>query len=270
MIERRGMSLAMRLLAAVVGFLGLAGSMSGAAEEARIKTLFLGDDGHHKPAQRASELIGPLAKAGIDMAYTEDLASLNSANLARYDALIIYANHEKIGPEQEQALLDFVEGGKGLVVLHCGSYCFLNSPKYVALVGGQFKRHDTGTFTAKIDRPEHPAMKGVKPFEAFDETYEHTKLSDDRTVLMHRDTQTGGEEPWTWVRTQGEGRVFYTASGHDERVFTNPGFHKLVIQGITWAVDRPDFDYQTAPFTRSPGELPNYQEGDARQAGPNP
>ena len=32
-----------------------------------------------------------------------------------------------------------------------------------------------------------------------------------------------GREPWTWVRTQGKGRVFYTAYGHDERTWGKPG-----------------------------------------------
>jgi putative membrane-bound dehydrogenase-like protein len=226
----------------------------------RIKTLFLGDTGHHQPAQRASELIPALAKAGIDTAYTFDLADLNPANLQRYDALIIYANHTKIEPDQEAALLAFVEGGKGLVVLHCGSYCFLNSPRYVALVGGQFKSHGAESFATILDAPDHPALKGQSAFEAFDETYVHDKLSDDRLVLAHRD-DNGRPEPWIWVRNQGKGRVYYNASGHDERVFALPAFQATVAQGIRWAVGRPDFTHETKPFSRSPGELPDYKAG---------
>ena len=52
-----------------------------------------------------------------------------------------------------------------------------------------------------------------------------------RTVLQKRDN-----EPWTWVRTEGKGRVFYTAYGHDERTFSNPGFHDLLFRGIVWSV----------------------------------
>jgi putative membrane-bound dehydrogenase-like protein len=233
---------------------------AAAEEPGRIKVLFLGDNGHHTPAVRAAELIPALARAGIDVAYTDRVADLNSANLARYDALMIYANLDTIAPEEEQALLDFVEGGKGLVALHCASFCFRNSPRYIALVGGQFKSHTTGVFRVPIGKPEHPAMKGVKEFEAWDETYTHTKLADDRDTLMTRD-DGGKGEPWTWVRSQGRGRVFYTASGHDERVFTNPGFHGLVAQGVRWAVGRPDFAWKTAPFTTLPAMLPNYLEG---------
>ncbi len=246
-----------RPLAAALAFLCLA--TPALAGTGRIKALFLGDDGHHKPAQRAGELLPPLAKAGIDVAYTDDLADLNSENLGRYDALIIYANHTEIAPDQERALLDFVEGGKGLVVLHCGSYCFLNSPKYIALVGGQFQRHGGEEFQAAVDRPEHPALEGFEPFKAWDETYVHTKLSDDRLVLMHRDDEGGRKEPWTWVRTQGKGRVFYTASGHDERVFTNPSYHTLVVGGIRWATGKgADFALKPLEYADAGAAIPNY------------
>ncbi|MHB1421892.1 MAG: ThuA domain-containing protein [Gemmataceae bacterium] len=65
----------------------------------------------------------------------------------------------------------------------------------------------------------------------------------------------------TWVRTQGKGRVFYTASGHDERVFRTADYHRLIIQGIRWAVGRPDHQYVLKRFEYLPGELPNYRAG---------
>ena len=79
-------------------------------------------------------------------------------------------------------------------------------------------------------------MKGFRAFESWDETYVHTKHNEkDRTVLEYR-AEGDGKEPWTWVRTQGKGRVFYTAWGHDQRTWGNPGFQELVERGIRWAV----------------------------------
>src|SRR5439155_7578268 len=77
---------------------------------------------------------------------------------------------------------------------------------------------------------------GFGGFESWDETYVHTKHNEkDRTVLEYR--QEGDrKEPWTWVRTHGKGRVFYTAWGHDQRTWGNPGFQNLVERGIRWAV----------------------------------
>ena len=73
-----------------------------------IKVLFLGDQGHHRPADRAAQITPVLAGRGIDVTYTEKLGDLNPQTLARYDALLIYANITEIGPDQEKALLDYV------------------------------------------------------------------------------------------------------------------------------------------------------------------
>jgi type 1 glutamine amidotransferase len=133
----------MQTLALLLG-LGLAADSRGADEPKRgtppsfpvIKVLFLGDGGHHSPADRAAQLTPVLAGRGIDVTYTEKLGDLNPATLARYDALLIYANITRIGAEHEKALLNYVKGGGGFVPVHCASFCFLNSPTYIALVGG--------------------------------------------------------------------------------------------------------------------------------------
>ena len=59
-------------------------------------------------------------------------------------------------------------------------------------------------------------------------------------------------EPWTWVRKHGKGRVFYTASGHDHRVWKNPGFHRLIDAGIRWVVAEKELvaKAQTEPLLR--------------------
>lgn len=217
-----------------------------AADANPIRILFLGDNGHHRPADRFKQLQPVLAKRGIELTYSDKVTDLNPKALGKYDGLLIYANTTRISPAQEKALLDFVENGKGLIPLHCASYCFLNSPKYVALVGAQFKRHGTGTFGTTIAEPKHPIMRGFGGFRSWDETYVHTKHnSKNRTVLEYR-VDRSGKEPWTWVRRQGKGRVFYTAWGHDQRTWGNPGFQNLVERGIRWAVGRdpgvvPDF-----------------------------
>lgn len=182
-------------------------------------------------------LAAPLARKGIQLTHvaTPDEA-LTPETLARYDALMIYANHKTLTPGQEQALVNFVESGKGLVALHCASAMFTDAPRYIPLVGGEFQRHGIGEFSTEILQPAHPVVRGLEPFTTWDETYVHTRHNTtDRTVLMER-VDAEGREPYTWVRTQGKGRVFYTAYGHDERTWRNPGFQQLVEQGTLWAV----------------------------------
>lgn len=223
------------------------------AEEPVIKVLFLGDRGHHRPEQ-LYKTIGPyFAGRGIEMTYTEKLSDLSDEVLAKYDGLLIYANHEKIEPAQEAALLKFVEEGKGFIPVHCASYCFLNSPKYIELCGAQFSRHGTGDFRTRIVKPSHPIMKGFDGFESWDETYVHTKHNEKNREVLEVRADVQGFEPWTWTRTHGKGRVFYTAWGHDERTWRNPGFANLLERGIRWAVGR---DPSVAPKFEDPQAFP--------------
>ena len=81
-------------------------------------------------------------------------------------------------------------------------------------------------------------MRGFGGFESWDETYvHHLHNEQNRTVLGYR-VEGEHREPWTWVRTHGKGRVFYTAWGHDHRTWGHPGFQNLVERGIRWAANR--------------------------------
>ena len=203
----------------------------------RLELLFLGHElEHHNSGAYFPILATALSKEGINITYTEQPSDLNAKNLEKYDGLIVYANHEEISKAEEKALLDFVKGGKAFIPIHSASFCFKNSPEYIDLVGAQFMSHETGTFTTEIVNTEHPITKGFTPFETWDETYVHDKIADDITVLMER-VEGDHREPWTWVKTEGEGKVFYTAYGHDERTWNKPGFQELVKSGILWAVD---------------------------------
>ncbi len=210
------------------------------AEESKVSVLMLGDGGHHKPSEFYRHLSEPLAGQAVDLQYTENLSDINPENLAKYDGLLIFANIERITPEAESALLGFVEQGGGLIPVHCASFCFLNSNKYIDLVGGQFKSHGFVRFQTKIVSPDHEIMAGLEPIESMDESYRHSRLNPDKTVLETRSSESGpvsdpAGEPYTWVRTSGKGRVFYTAWGHDHRTWSNVSFQKLLARGVLWA-----------------------------------
>lgn len=233
----------------------------------RLEILLLGHESeHHNSGELAEILSKEYFKEGINITYTTDPDFLTRDDLELYDGLVLYANHDSITAEQEKGLLDFVSSGKGFIPLHSASWCFRNSPEVVDLIGGQFKTHEGGSFSAEIVMPEHPAMQGLESFTTeWDETYVHDKLSDKITVLMER-VEDGHREPYTWVRDYGEGRVFYTAFGHDGRTFNNPGFLQLVRNGILWAVG-DEARQRLEQFTLADpeyedGKMPNYEKRD--------
>ena len=258
---------------------------ASATNAADLNLLFLGDQGHHQPAKRARQLIPVLAERGIQIQYTEDIAeALTPSKLAEFDGLIVYANIDRIENAQAQALLQYVAEGHGFIPLHCASYCFRNNDDIVSLIGAQFQRHGIGTFRVRPAKEfaNHPIMNGYDGFESWDETYVHTKHNEkNRTVLEYR--VEGTElEPWTWIRTHGDGRVFYTAWGHGPETWGHEGFQNLVERGIRWACDddpakagsyldasafrvpamtEPRPDVAPVEFVDVGPEIPNYTRG---------
>ena len=235
------------------------------ASDRRVEVLFLGSKNrsNHDPPTRFRVLREALGPKAVNITYAHTLDALTPENLAKYDVLLIFANHYTIDKEtQGKALLDFARGGGGCVLLHCAAGCFRDSQfdEYVDLLGAQFKSHGKGVFRAKIVNTEHPVMKGWDSFECWDETYEHKRQGKDRVILQMRD-----EEPWTWVKTYGKGRVFYTASGHDHRCWDLPAFHDLVHRAIRWTAndegvnwlspeELPELDYRPAAAPKDPDD----------------
>ncbi|MFM7038008.1 MAG: PVC-type heme-binding CxxCH protein [Planctomycetaceae bacterium] len=246
------------------------GSIASAAD---LRLLFIGDNGHHRPSERFHELAGVLEQRGIELKYTDRMEDLTPDVLNEFHGLVLYANIDRIEDAQAKAVLDYVAGGKGFIPLHCATFCWRNNPDMVKLMGAQFQRHGGQVFATQIAAPEHPIMKGFSGFSSWDETYIHTLHNEEnRQVLEYRvegdQAQGRDREPWTWVRTHGKGRVFYTAWGHDQRTWTNPGFASLVERGIRWACSadlssvQPFLDleaFNAPPMTSIPDGLPAFE-----------
>ena len=130
-------------------------------------------------------------------------------------------------------------------------------------------------------------MKGFNGFESWDETYVHHKHNTVNRIVLEERREgklAAGTtaEPWTWIRTHGKGRVFYTAWGHNLDTWQQPGFHNLLERGIKWSANKslanvaPFTDTKRFPtprmtslqadlpkftFTEVGGKIPNYTPG---------
>ena len=70
-------------------------------EPRKIEVLFLGHTSeHHNSNKFAPMLAAGLAKDGINFSYTTNPDDLNPQNLAKYDAVLLYANHDSATPAQ--------------------------------------------------------------------------------------------------------------------------------------------------------------------------
>ena len=252
------------------------GAQSAAAAAGRpLKVLFLGQDQATHPAAGIYQAIGaPLARKGIQLTPVLSPAALSAERLPFYDAILIYGNHTALAPDQEKAPDGFrrERQGRRRAALGLGDVRRIRAIHHACalggLIGAQPQRQGTGSeFTAEIVQSSHPAMQGVQPFATWDETVVLTKQNPTgRTVLMERVDGTG-RTPWTWVRNQGKGRVFYTAYGHDQRTWNNPGFQTLVERAIVWSVPeaaRQAFQQlKMPPVNYADGmNVPNYENRD--------
>ncbi|MBL9122404.1 MAG: ThuA domain-containing protein, partial [Planctomycetaceae bacterium] len=201
----------------------------------QLRVLVLGGSSGSHQTRPMIELFEPAAKAAaVELNYSEDPdAALVAESLARYDALLIFKDDGVLTAETEQALVRFVESGRGLVAVHCASHAFRGSHAYTQLIGGRFLRHGHESFRPTMIDAQHPAVAGVASFATRDETYVHNELADDNRVLMVR-REAGAYEPYTWVRAAGRGRVYYTALGHDAETWRQPAFHRQLIQALRW------------------------------------
>lgn len=233
----------------------------------RMEILFLGhkNNSNHDSQKLAEILSREYFRTGINISFTDNPDDLNKENLSHYAGLIVYANHDTISEPQAEALLDYVKGGKGLIALHSASFCFRNNDEVVEMIGGQFKSHGYDTIQNVVLKPEHGVMKGITAFKTLDETYVHDKISQNIEVLAER-VEGDHHEPYTWVRPYGNGRVFYTAYGHDINTFTNQGFLDLVKNGLMWAVGDEAKANLEKVFIAQPkytdGLVPNYEKRD--------
>jgi putative membrane-bound dehydrogenase-like protein len=202
-----------------------------------LRVLFLGHESeHHNSGKYLPYLMERFGREAIYFDYFTKPDCLTLETLARYDTVMLYANHDVISDDQFAALNKFIESGRGFVPVHCASACFGNNEKFSALVGARFASHGAGEFKAAILQPAHPIFKGVNEFTSWDETYVHDRINTEGRELLMERVEGDKREPWAWTRTQGKGRVFYIAGGHDERTWKQPDFQLILRNAIVWSV----------------------------------
>lgn len=167
----------------------------------------------------------------------------------KYDVLVLYDLIQEIPEQQKQALREFVESGKGLVVLHHAIANYNNWEWWwkevvgvhylVAPMGDKPRstyKHDQEVFVQQV--AAHPILYGVGPLHMIEETYNQVWVSPSNTILMKTEHPMA-QGPMAWVSAYEKSRVFATMMGHDHQVHNNPGYRRLVRNAILWTAGRP-------------------------------
>lgn len=180
----------------------------------------------------------------LEVVVTEDPKDLASPELNDYDAVVLhFMNWEQPdpGPAARANLKRFVEGGKGLVLVHFACGAFQDWPEFRNLAGRSYdpalRGHDPfGTFTVEITKERHPVTDGLDAFDTTDELY--TCLAGDRPIKVlatARSKVDGQDYPMAFVLDYGKGRVFHSVLGHDAAALKNPAVARLFRRAAAWA-----------------------------------
>jgi type 1 glutamine amidotransferase len=153
----------------------------------------------------------------------------------------------------KEALLKFIEAGKGFVGFHCASDTFHGgnddrADAYIKMLGGEFDGHNQQQKSRIRAVGKFAPLKDVQDFEMTEEWYRFKNIAPDLHVILVQETGSMQEQvykdrkpyPETWARLQGKGRVFYTSMGHREDVWTNETFQSVILGGLSWALGRVD------------------------------
>jgi len=165
---------------------------------------------------------------------TEDRAAL--VNPAVYDAIVMYTVGGEMSRDQEQGLVNYVRAGKGVLAIHCANAEMDNFKDYSEMVGTAFIKHGpVADFTVETDDDSGAILPRLSSsLTATDEFY----LCERRSEAPLRQFQSAmwqfERHNMGYVRDYGQGRVMYTALGHDERTFRHPDFQDLVYKGLRY------------------------------------
>jgi type 1 glutamine amidotransferase len=168
----------------------------------------------------------------------------NEANLKNVNVIyfMMYnARTPTLSDKGKENLLNFVKGGKGLVVTHLSSASFKEWPEFKALCGrtwvmGTSGHGPRGVFKVVVVDKASPITKGVDDFNQDDELYARLQGDVPIHVLLQAESDWSKKtEPLAFTLDYGKGRVFHHTFGHDAKAINTPEVKKLIVQGTAWA-----------------------------------
>ncbi|WOH46831.1 ThuA domain-containing protein [Bradyrhizobium sp. sBnM-33] len=189
----------------------------------------------------------------FEVTATEDTSEFSPDNLERYAAVMFYTSGElPMSEAQKNALLNFVRSGRGFLGVHSATDTFYTWPDYLDLVGGYFNGHPWHqAVTIEVVDPSDPLVAFLgNSLQVEDEIYQISDFDYRRSrVLLRLDPssvdlgKTGVHQrfygwPLAWRRFYGEGRVFYTALGHEPSVWQDARYQRILTNAILWSMRR--------------------------------
>jgi type 1 glutamine amidotransferase len=231
---------------------------------------------------RAIQLMGEKTGA-FQATVSDDIASFEPERLREFDGLCLMSalgefflpdDFDKL-PADQQAVARgkdarlkanfyaWLSSGKALSAIHGGCYSFHDTPAFAELFGAAFDRHPWNAdekIAITLDDPQHPVLAafGGHGIEIIDEGYQFKapysrqtmrvlySLDPTRMEMNKPDLRADRDFGLCWVKRHGEGRIFYSALGHNNEEFWNPVLLRHFLDGIQFSLG--DLPGDTTPL----------------------
>jgi type 1 glutamine amidotransferase len=273
-------TLALTLAAALVA---VAAAIAPAAEKApaaepALKALIVDGQNNHAWQATTPLLKAQLEQTGlfkVDVATSpekgQDMSGFKP-DFAAYNVVVSNYNGDDWPEETRKALVDYMQAGGGLVIVHAADNAFAKWPEWNEMIGvggwggrnekdGPYLRWRDGQvvrdmtpggggshgsqhpFPINVREAEHPVTKGLPPvfMHSKEELYNRMRgpaknLTVLATALSPKDKGgSGEEEPVLMTIQYGKGRVFHTVLGHAAEQMKSVAFIVTYQRGAEWA-----------------------------------
>ena len=166
-----------------------------------MRVLMLCDD-HWHPGKVPIEGVSPLKERDIQFDFVTDAGEFKPEMLAKYPVILLckcdeVSNTDKTSWKNDvirQALIDFVENGGGLLVIHSGLVAGEDTENLDRLIGSRFTFHPKDSPVTVQPVKPHPVTEGVEMFCEIDEHYRLEIIADDIDIFMASYSPPQGDE----------------------------------------------------------------------------
>ena len=200
---------------------------------------------HASIPKAVKEVSNLLNTNGIKTLHTEDANYFNKDTLNTFDAVLFLSTSGTIfNQDQQKALTQFIQSGKGYIGIHAASDTEYDWPWYGQLVGGYFSSHPA-IQEAKIDvvDQKHLSTQHLQRIWFHkDEWYDFKNVKPGLNILLTLDESSyeGGKmgkfHPVAWFQEFDGGRSFYTGLGHTEESYNSEKFLKHILGGVKYVL----------------------------------
>lgn len=227
------------------------------------------------------KIIGEKSEA-FTVTGSKDISMFEMKNLKKYDAVVLNntcskGDHRNLfwdklradsdadsallmkqAMQLEANLLEYVEKGGGLLLLHGAVTTQNNSAAFSKLVGGSFDYHPVQqAIQVRLVDANHPLVQAFPAdgFNHVDEPYFYKNAYaelDFKPLLYFNNAEIksqrkgqeliDGKTYVAWIRAQGKGKVMYASPSHNAQSFENPDLLQFFLDGMQYVVGDVECD----------------------------